>query len=218
VAVAELSATRTELLARRAQVDLATRGRDLLKDKRAALMKEFGYLGASVVDVIEELGRGAVEARRALVDAVSADGVETVASAALAASGDVTTRLSSRNVAGVGVVDLEHEPVARPRTGRGYDLVATTPHVDAAAAGFERQLDRLLDVAATELSLRRLATEITRTTRRVNALEHVVIPRLERERDAIQAVLDERELEDRVRLRRARAAGRRRASATRAAG
>jgi V/A-type H+-transporting ATPase subunit D len=218
VAVAELSATRTELLARRAQVDLATRGRDLLKDKRAALMKEFGYLGASVVDVIEELGRGAVEARRALVDAVSADGVETVASAALAASGDVTTRLSSRNVAGVRVVDLEHEPVARPRTGRGYDLVATTPHVDAAAAGFERQLDRLLDVAATELSLRRLATEITRTTRRVNALEHVVIPRLERERDAIQAVLDERELEDRVRLRRARAAGRRRASATRAAG
>jgi V/A-type H+/Na+-transporting ATPase subunit D len=218
VAVAELSATRTELLARRAQVDLATRGRDLLKDKRAALMKEFGDLGASVVDVIEELGRGAVEARRALVDAVSADGVETVASAALAASGDVTTRLSSRNVAGVRVVDLEHEPVARPRTGRGYDLVATTPHVDAAAAGFERQLDRLLDVAATELSLRRLATEITRTTRRVNALEHVVIPRLERERDAIQAVLDERELEDRVRLRRARAAGRRRASATRAAG
>ena len=115
------------------------------------------------------------------------------ASAALAASGDVATHLSARNVAGVRVVDLGHEPVARPRTGRGYDLLATTPHVDAAAAGFERQLDRLLDVAATELSLRRLAAEITRTTRRVNALDHVVIPRLERERDAIQAVLDERE-------------------------
>jgi len=213
--VAELSATRTELLARRARVDLATRGRDLLKDKRAALMKEFGHLSASVVEVVEELGRHAAESRRALVDAVSADGAETVGSAALAASGEVATRLSARSVAGVRVVDLEHEPVVRPRTGRGYDLLTSTPHTDAAAAGFERQLDRLLDVAATELSLRRLAAEITRTTRRVNALEHVVIPRLESERDAIQAVLDERELEDRVRLRRARAAGRRREAAAR---
>ena len=66
------------------------------------------------------------------------------------------------------------------------------------------------DVAAAELSLRRLAEEISRTTRRVNALEHVVVPRLERERDAIAMVLAERELEDRVRLRRARAAGHRR--------
>lgn len=214
--MAELSATRTELLARRARIGLATQGRDLLKDKRAALMKEFGHLSVSVVEAVEELGRRAAESRRALLDAVSADGAETVASAALAASGDIATHLSARSVAGVPVVELEHEPVLRPRTGRGYDVVASTPHVDAAAAGFEHQLDRLLDVAASELSLRRLADEITRTTRRVNALEHVVVPRLESERDAIQAVLDERELEDRVRLRRARAAGRRRESATRA--
>jgi V/A-type H+-transporting ATPase subunit D len=87
--------------------------------------------------------------------------------------------------------------------------VATTPRIDVAAASFERLLDLLLDVAAAELSLRRLAGEISRTTRRVNALEHIVVPRLERERDAIEMVLAERELEDRVRLRRARAAGRR---------
>jgi V/A-type H+-transporting ATPase subunit D len=205
------------LLARRARIELAAQGRDLLKDKRAALMKEFGRLSASVVEAVEELGRRAAESRRALLDAVSADGAESVGSAALAASGDVATHLSARSVAGVRVVELEHEPVLRPRTERGYDLLTSTPHVDAAASGFERQLDRLLDVAASELSLRRLAEEITRTTRRVNALEHVVIPRLESERDAIQAVLDERELEDRVRLRRARAAGRRRKSAERMA-
>ena len=211
--MAELSATRTELLARRARIGLATQGRDLLKDKRAALMKEFGRLSVSVVEAVEELGRSAAGSRRSLLDAVSADGAELVGSAALAASGDIATHLATRSIAGVRVVELEHETVFRPRTGRGYDLAATTPHVDAAAANFERQLDRLLDVAATELSLRRLADEIMRTTRRVNALEHVVIPRLEDERDAIQAVLDERELEDRVRLRRARAAGRRREAA-----
>jgi V/A-type H+-transporting ATPase subunit D len=215
--MAELSATRTELLARRARIALAGQGRDLLKDKRTALMKEFGRLGASVVEAVEALGRRAAESERALLDAVSSDGAQAVESAALAASGEIETHLSTRSVAGVRVVELQHAAAVRPRTGRGFSLVATTPHIDGAAAAFERQLDLLLDVAATELSLRRLAEEISRTTRRVNALEHVVLPRLERERDAIQTVLDERELEDRVRLRRARAAGRRRERAERAA-
>ena len=65
-------------------------------------------------------------------------------------------------------------------------------------------LEKLLDVAALELSIRRLADEIARTTRRMNALEHVVLPALETERAHIALVLEEREMEDRVRLRRAR--------------
>jgi V/A-type H+-transporting ATPase subunit D len=208
--VQQVSATRSELLARRAQMALAAQGRDLLKDKRAALMREFGRLSSSVLEAVEALGRRAAESDRTLGDAVAFDGADTVGSAALAAAGEVGTRLTTRNVAGVHVVELEHDPVTRPRTARGYSLAASTPLIDAAAASFERQLDLLLDVAATELSLRRLAGEITQTTRRVNALEHVVVPRLRRERDMIRAVLDERELEDRIRLRRARRAARRR--------
>jgi V/A-type H+-transporting ATPase subunit D len=130
----------------------------------------------------------------------------------VAASADIETRLSLRIVAGVPVVELVHDRVARARTARGYGLVATTARIDVAAASFERLLDHVLDVAAAELSLRRLAGEISRTTRRVNALEHVVVPRLDRERSAIEVVLAERELEDRVRLKRARAAGRRKRS------
>lgn len=213
----QLSATRSELLARRAQIALAMQGRDLLKDKRAALMREFGRLSASVLEAVEALGRHAAESERVLGEAVSFDGGETVASAALAAAGDVGTRLSPRSIAGVRVVELEHDPAARPRTERGYSLAASTALIDAAASSFEHQLDLLLDVAATELSLRRLAEEITQTTRRVNALEHVVVPRLERERAAIQTALAERELEDRIRLRRARAAARRRHVASEAA-
>jgi V/A-type H+/Na+-transporting ATPase subunit D len=205
-----VSATRSELLARRAQIALATQGRDLLKEKRAALLREFERASTSVLEAIETLGRGATESRRALRDAVAFESPETVGSAGLAAAGDVALRMSTRNVAGVPVVEVEHDPVSRAPTERGYSLSATTPRIDMVARSFEHQLDLLLDVAATELSLRRLAGEITRTTRRVNALEHVVVPRLRRERNAIQMVLAERELEDRVRLRRARAAGDRR--------
>jgi V/A-type H+-transporting ATPase subunit D len=205
-----LSATRSELLARRLRIALARQGRDLLKEKRAALMVEFGRLSAGVLEAVETLGRQAAESAGALSGAVAFDGPAAVGSAAVAASGDVGTRLSPKVVAGVSVVELEHDPIPRARTARGYSLTSTSPRIDVAAASFERQLDLLLDVAASEVSLRRLAAEISRTTRRVNALEHVIVPRLERERDTITMVLAERELEDRIRLRRARAAARRR--------
>ena len=214
--MAELTATRSELLARRARIALAKQGRDLLRDKRAALMREFDRLSASALERVEALGRQAAESHRELTDAVAFEGPEAIGSYGLAAAGSVALRLSARNVAGVPVVEIEHDPVARARTARGYSLVATTVRADLVASSFETQLDLLLDVAAAELSLRRLAGEVTRTTRRVNALDHVVVPRLERESDAIAMVLEERELEDRVRLRRARAAARRRAAGARA--
>lgn len=208
-----VSATRSELLARRNQISLAVGGRDLLKEKRTALMREFNRLSASALAAMQGLERQAGEARGALSEAVALDGPEVVGSAALAASGEVGVKLTSRSVAGVPIVELEHETVGRARTGRGYSLAATTPRVDGVAEDFESVLDRLLDVVAVELSLRRLAEEITRTTRRVNALEHVVVPRLEGERDYIAMVLNERELENRVRLMRAKARAEERAEA-----
>jgi V/A-type H+-transporting ATPase subunit D len=51
------------------------------------------------------------------------------------------------------------------------------------------------------LRLKRLASEIQRTSRRLNALDHLLIPRLEAERDYIQAALDEHERSDHFRLK-----------------
>jgi V/A-type H+-transporting ATPase subunit D len=200
----QVSATRSELLARRAQIALAVQGRELLKEKRSALMREFNRLGISVMEAMQALEKGATDAARVLSDAVAAHGPESVHSAAFAAEGEVELELISRSVAGVPIVEIEKTAVARPRTGRGYSLAATSARIDASAESFEALLDALLEVAALELSLRRLADEINRTTRRVNALEHVVVPRLEAERAAIALVLEERELEGRIRLLRAR--------------
>lgn len=200
-----VSATRTELLARRARIALAAQGRDLLQDKRAALMREFRRLSASVLEGMQALEQRASGARHMLAEAVALDGPEAIGSAAMAARADMEIELASRNVAGVHVVGIAKQAVGRPRTGRGYSLSATSARTDATAEGFEGVLDLLLDVVATELSLRRLAQEIGATTRRINVLEHVVIPRLEAERKQIAIVLEERELEERMRLRRARA-------------
>ncbi|MEC5181000.1 V-type ATP synthase subunit D [Arthrobacter sp. CG_A4] len=200
----QVSATRSELLARRGQIRLAVQGRDLLSEKRAALMKEFQRLGTSVLEAMRELERGAAAARRALGEALALDGPEFVGSAAVAASSSIGVELTTRSVAGVRIAELSHEPVARSSMARGYGLPFSSARVDVAGDAFERQMERLLDLAAVELTLRRLAEEIASTTRRVSALEHVVIPRLEGERDFIALVLDERELEDRVRLMRAK--------------
>lgn len=200
-----IAATRSELLARRVQIALALQGRDLLTEKRHALRAEFDRLGATVLQAMRALEEDCAEGRGLLSDAVAAEGPEAVGSASLAASGNVELDVRTKRVAGVAIVEIGRGAVRRPRTGRGYALTATSARLDAVADAFEHQVDLLLDVVATELSLRRLAAEIASTTRRVNALEHVVIPRLESERDYIEMVLDERELEDRVRLLRARA-------------
>jgi V/A-type H+/Na+-transporting ATPase subunit D len=206
----QVSATRSELLARRAQIGLAAQGRDLLKERRSALVREFNRLGASALASIDELDRDAAGAGRLLGLSVATHGPEPVESAALAAEGEVEVSLRSRSVAGVPIVEIEKQPVARARTDRGYSLAATSARLDEVAERFEAVLDKLLELAVLELSVRRLADEIARTTRRMNALEHVVVPRLEREQAHISLVLEEREMEDRVRLRRMSSRGDRR--------
>jgi V/A-type H+-transporting ATPase subunit D len=205
----QLSATRSELLARRARIRLAVQGRDLLKERRSALISEFERLGTSALESIDLLDREVAGAGHLLGTAIAAHGREPLASAAFAAEDGIRVRVRTRSVAGVPVVVVEKGEVVRARTSRGYSLVATSARIDAVAERFESVLDDLLEVAALELSVRRLADEIARTTRRMNALEHVVIPGLEAERKHISLVLEERELEDRVRLRRMRSRGHR---------
>jgi V/A-type H+-transporting ATPase subunit D len=63
------------------------------------------------------------------------------------------------------------------------------------------EVDSIIQLAESELRLTRLASEIQRTSRRLNALDHLLIPRLEAERDSIQLALDERERSDHFRLK-----------------
>lgn len=200
-----VTATRSELLSRRARLQLAVRGRDLLDEKRDQLMEEFRRISDQVLSEEDALERAAAAARRALALAEAMHGPESVTSAGMA--GRSTLSLSARTVTvmGVRLADIGYEAPGRPRAGRGYTVEGTSPHIDQAAARFETELEMLLDLAARELRLRRLVDEIGRTTRRVNALEHVVIPRLRSEVGQIQGVLEERERQDRFRIKRAKA-------------
>lgn len=85
--------------------------------------------------------------------------------------------------------------------GRGYSLVGTSARIDEVADRFEEEVDLLIELASSELRLRRLAEEIRKTSRRVNAQENILIPRLHSRRAYIEMVLEERAREDLFRLK-----------------
>jgi V/A-type H+-transporting ATPase subunit D len=198
----QVRATRAELLAKKKQIVLAYQGRDLLKEKRNALLQEFMRTAEQVMRGSDELERNVGESAAALALAEALDGPEAVRSAAFAARAHVTLEVTGVNVMGVPVPLIETKSVARSPLDRGYGLSSVSGRIDAAAQAFETQLDLIIELAASEMRLRRLAEEIGRTTRRVNAMDNVLIPRLEAQRDYIHIVLEEREREDLFRLKR----------------
>lgn len=200
-----LVATRSEFLDRRRRASFVAQGRDLLKDKRTALVREFRDHQTELLSGLDQLRSLAVAARQRLDEAVAVCGPEPLESGALAAATGIGVDVGSRTVAGVRVFDLRHDPVRRSAGTRGWATALASAHLDTVALAYEEQLERVLDLCAVEVSVRRLATEIARTTKQVNALENIVLPRLHDEARRIALTLDEREREEHARLRRARA-------------
>ena len=73
------------------------------------------------------------------------------------------------------------------------------------AAQFRELTEALVKVASTETRLRRIGEEIKKTSRRVNALEQIVVPRIRGRIKSIQSVLDQRALEEITVLKRIKA-------------
>jgi V/A-type H+-transporting ATPase subunit D len=190
-----------ELLARKVQIALAMQGRELLEQKRTALMKEFLRIADTVMERSDALQQASANARQALARAEAFAGTEAVHSVALASRTELPLQVTSASVMGVRVPHIEQKRVSRPVIGRGYSIVGTSITIDEAASAFEMEVDSIIQLAESELRLTRLASEIQRTSRRLNALDHLLIPRLEAERDFIQLALDERERSDHFRFK-----------------
>jgi len=200
--VEQVAATRSQLLALRSRLGLARRGRDLLEEKRNQLMAEFRRAAAQVLAETGELDAAAAEARHALAVAEVVDGPEAVRSAGLATRAHLPLTARPVTVTGVRIAEIEFPPVGLPRFHRGYSASGSSPNIDRVAEMYEAQLEMVLRIAAYEVRLRRLSEEIGTTTRRVNALETVVIPQLASEIRLIHSRLEERERQDRFRLKR----------------
>lgn len=201
----QLRATRAELLTKKRQIALARQSHDLLEEKRNALLRELMRTAEQVLRDSAELERSAGASTAALAIAEALDGPEAVRSAAFAARGQVPLEVTGANIMGVTVPIIEYRGAARGPLDRGYALASVSARIEAAAEAFEAQLDLIVELATSEMRLRRLAEEIGRITRRVNALDNVLIPRLEAQRDQIEMALEERARAELFRLKRVKA-------------
>jgi V/A-type H+/Na+-transporting ATPase subunit D len=192
--------TRSNLLQRRDQLKLAIRGADLLKRKRDALIGEFFKLVKVALEARRELTKASQEAYLSLFLANAWDGPEAVRSLSLAESGALEVEITVQNLFGVKVPQVQ--PPSFDDGAPPFSPVEAGARTLDAAAQFRALTEALVKVAATETRLRRIGEEIKKTSRRVNALEQLVIPNIGRQIKGIRSVLDQRALEEVTVLKR----------------
>jgi V/A-type H+-transporting ATPase subunit D len=198
----QVNPTRMELIKKKGQIRMAEQGRDLLRQKMDVLIREFFLLTASFSRSREELEAAANDAYRSLLIAQAVDDSIALKSASFATKKGITLDVRSRNIMGVPVPVIEKKHVIRNVLERGYGIVGTSGRIDEAAEKFEAELNIIMDLAEKETAMRRLGAEIQMSRRRVNALEQVLIPELNRQARYIKLSIEEREREDLFRLKK----------------
>ena len=194
--------TRMNLLQRRNQLRVAQQGVDLLKRKRDALVADFFKIVRQSLAARDQLAAACGEAYVMLTLAKAWEGREALEAAAIPSRRDILVDIEIRNVWGTKIPEVAVTPVHRPVLERGQNPVVTSARTMESTSNFEEVIAAILAVAATEIKLRKIGEEIKKTTRRVNALEQVVIPRLRGETRYIASVLEQRAREDIFRLKR----------------
>lgn len=193
--------TRMELIDTKNQIKLAEKGHKLLKQKRDFLVTEF----LSMLDETRALKKTMIEkikeAYTSLAIAESYHSIFELENATLSIKEILGVRIRERNVMGVRLPVIKKYFSTKSIGERGYSILGTSAKLDEVSTNFQKALDVVIDIAESEISLRKLLLEIERTKRRVNALEYVIIPRLFRKRNEIQFRLDEMERENFVTLK-----------------
>ena len=191
--ISNISTTRNELLIRKQQIQLTKAGYDLLDKKRLALLKEILRLQDEVVKFATVLETLTNQSRRSLAKAEALVGEFGVNSAVMGKKHDVELDLVDSQIMGVHVPRIKPHEAIHEFYDRDICIIGTSPVIDEAAESFEKNIEGIIDLADGEIQLARLMKEILRTTRRLKALEHIIIPKLEEEYKYIDMALEERE-------------------------
>jgi len=200
----DIKPTRSELLKLKKQIRLAKSGYGLLKKKRDGLILEFFEVLKKTKTLREELVNEYKVALEKINIARTLEGDLKVKSIAMAIKDIPDIRLATKNIMGVKVPKIEASEIKKAFMGRGYGIYSSSA-IDEAASAYEKAVEKIILAAEVETSMRKLLNEIEKTKRRVNALEFVVIPNLEKIKSFIQLRLEEIERENIFRMKRIKA-------------
>lgn len=193
--------TRMELTRLKKKLTTARRGHKLLKDKRDELMRQFLELVRENKRLRGEVEKGLAEANKNFVLAKAVMREETLNAALMAPVQAVSVGVESRNVMSVDIPVFDY----KTRTPNAADIYSygfafTSGDLDYAVKSLADIFPSMLKLAEIEKSCQLMAAEIEKTRRRVNALEHVMIPETEKNIKYITMKLDENERSTQVRL------------------
>lgn len=164
---------RMELSRLKRRIVVAKRGHKLLKDKQDALIKEFLQKAREVKALREDVENELSLCYQSFQMARAQTLPSMIEQALMCAVGATKIQVAHRNVMSVNVPQFIL-PEADMRMS--YGLGSSPGSLDVALERFSRIMRRLVELAAAEKGLKLMALEIERTRRRVNALEHVMIP------------------------------------------
>ncbi|MDE7097597.1 MAG: V-type ATP synthase subunit D, partial [Ruminococcus sp.] len=169
--------TRMELSSLKKKLASAQRGHKLLKDKRDELMRQFMNLIRENKQLRSEVEAGIAEANKYMAVAGSVMQREVLETALMIPKQEVELEVSEKNVMSVYI------PVFNPkyRTGDADDIYSygtafTSVDLDGAISALSDIFPKMIRLAEIEKACQLLADEIEKTRRRVNALEHIMIP------------------------------------------
>lgn len=194
MAILNVNATRMELTNLKKKLNTARRGHKLLKDKRDELMRQF-------LDTVRENLRLRLEVEEAIKQANTYMAVagsvmqpQVLNTALMLPKQEVKIDLSEKNVMSVMIPVFKTEFKSdNPDDIYSYGYAFTSGELDGAVKALSDVFPKMIKLAEIEKSCQLMADEIEKTRRRVNALEHVMIPRYEETIRYISMKLDENE-------------------------
>jgi len=200
--MADIKATRSELLNLKRKIKLAGTGHRLLKKKRDGLILEFFEILKKARNLRKELNEKYVSAHGKIRECTALDGMVNIKSIAFALRERPAIELEVKNIMGVTVPVIKSGAVRKNLIERGYGVMSTSMRINEMVGSYETLLENIITAAEIETTMRKLLKEIESTKRRVNALEFVVIPRLRQQAAFINFRLEEMERENIFRMKR----------------
>jgi V/A-type H+-transporting ATPase subunit D len=198
----DVKPTRSEELRLKERIDLAEGGHEILEKKRDGLIHEFMEVIDDAQEVNQELADLYSEARLKLMLAKIYDGEDSLKANAIAEKQEIGLETESQNIMGVVVPEIESGDITRGVLDREYGISSTSSRVDSTADNYEELLEKIVDAAETQTKILKLLNEIEKTKRRVNALEHKVIPEMSSALNEVSQLLQERAREETFRMKK----------------
>jgi len=188
-----IAPTKSNLLTMKEQLAVSTNGYELLEEKREILVRELMHLVEKVKLLEKQMDQLIDEAYPALKRMLMIDGADQLERISHAVHYDFEITEKKITIGGMPFSSID---VALPEKELFYSYNGTYATTDDTINKFFELLSVLTQMASIRTIVWRLAEEVRRTQRRVNALDKMIIPQTIETKNYIESVLEEREREN----------------------